>query len=577
MRSYRFRQPVVEMQPRPPARDATGSRRHGWAAPLAAMAVAGSGLLNLISLIGGPAPAQQPRWMAALFPLDFTGIARTLTLLCGFALLLAAVYLWAQKRRAWQTVMVLSGASAVVHLARGGNLQPALGSAALLGLLWLGRRAFTVGSERVLLGTAARRAAYAMAVAAAYGTAGFWLLEPSDFHRNFHWWDAALRTFRLMLFLGDQSLVPHTPYAAWFLDSLYSLSATAFFYSGLVLFRPVVYRFRADSDASIQARAIAERHGRTGQDFFKHFPDKSYYFSPNRQSFLGYRVSGDYALVLGDPVGPEEELAATVAGFRDFCRKRGWRVGFHQVSARHLPAYAALGFRRLKVGDDAIVDLEKFTLSGSAMKEFRNTVNRLDRLGYRVERRDPPLPGPLLEDLERISSRWLEIPGHRERQFTLGRFERSYVRSTAVYVAFDAQSKPVAFLNLVPSYDPHLATVDLMRRESGHINGLMDYLFAKAFLDLKARGVRSFSLGMAPLSGTGAEAAAGKGERVAHWAMRRMPFLFRTDSLRRFKAKYADSWQPLYAVYQGRFDLPRLALALRRISESAPQEWRRAA
>jgi phosphatidylglycerol lysyltransferase len=81
-----------------------------------------------------------------------------------------------------------------------------------------------------------------------------------------------------------------------------------------------------------------------------------------------------------------------------------------------------LGFRRIKIGDDAIVDLEKFSLTGSAMKEFRNTVNRLDRLGYRVERIDPPLAETLLSDLHRISDHWLEIPGHRERQFTLGRF-----------------------------------------------------------------------------------------------------------------------------------------------------------
>jgi lysylphosphatidylglycerol synthetase-like protein (DUF2156 family) len=55
-----------------------------------------------------------------------------------------------------------------------------------------------------------------------------------------------------------------------------------------------------------------------------------------------------------------------------------------------------------------------------------------------------------------------------------------------------------------------------------------------------------------------------------------MPSLFRTDSLRRFKAKYADDWMPRYAVYQSRFDLPRLALALRRVSELRGQQGRAA-
>ena len=105
-----------------------------------------------------------------------------------------------------------------------------------------------------------------------------------------------------------------------------------------------------------------------------------------------------------------------------------------------------------------------------------------------------------------------------------------------------------------------------MRRSPDKVNGLMDFLFAKVLLDLKERGFRRFSLGMAPLSDVQGDSIS-TDEAVVHWVMKRMPFLFRSDSLRRFKAKYADQWTPRYAVYHSRFDLPRLALALRRISE----------
>lgn len=556
-------------------RDPDSWRR--WAARFVTLLVAGSGVLNLLSLMGGPAPTELPQWLLFLFPLDFAGVSRTLTLIVGFALILIAAHLWARKRRAWQIGFLLASLSVLFHLAPlqsryGWNPEEAFSSSLLCVTLWIARRLFTVGSEPPAIGRAVVRAGFALLIAAVYGVLGFWLLEPAEFHRNFHWWDAALRTLRLMLFLGDSSLVPHTPYAVWFLDSLFWILGAAVVYSGLVLFHPVVYQFRVNWLESALAQSIAERHGRTGQDFFKHWPDKSYFFSSNRQSFIGYRVAGRYALALGDPVGPQTEFAATISEFRDFCQARGWRVGFHQVSAEHLASYEALGFQRLKVGDDAIVDLDRFCLAGSAMKEFRNTVNRLDRLGYRVERIDPPLADPLLTDLKRISDQWLGIPGHRERTFTLGRFERWYVQATPVYVAFDSDDRAVAFLNLVPSYDPALATVDLMRRRPEHVNGLMDYLFAKVFLDLKQRGVRSFSLGMAPLSDRNGQSPATLDERLVYWTMKRLPFVFRADSLRRFKAKYADSWEPRYAVYQSRFDLPRLALALRRICEIRPDD-----
>lgn len=577
MRSYQFRPPAAELQS---ARAPKTWRREPWKGTVArgaSLLVAGSGILNLLSLMGGPLPTEQPVWLRGLFPLDFVGISRTLTLLAGFALILAAIHLWAHKRRAWLASIALAAGSIVFHITKGPDFEEATCSAVIVLLLILTRRVFVVGSERPQLGLAALRAAIAFLIAGLYGAAGFWLLEPAEFHYNFHWWDASLRTMRLMLFLGDETLVPQTPYAAWFLDSLFWISAGAFFYSGFVLFRPVAYRFRFNWTESALAQAIAKRYGSSGQDFFKHWPDKSYFFSSTRKSFVSYRVSGHYALVLGDPVGPEDDLEATIREFITFCQEHGWRVGFHQVGAGHLPLYEALGFRRLKVGDDAIVDLNKFSLAGSAMKEFRNTVNRLDRLGYRVERIDPPLAEPLMSDLKQVSDHWLEIPGHRERQFTLGKFDRWYVQSTPVYVVFDSDNQAVAFLNLVPSYDKSLGTVDLMRRRADTINGIMDYLFAKVFLDLKQLGIEHFSLGMAPLTDTNEREPISVDEAVVHWVMKRMPFLFRADSLRRFKAKYADSWTPRYAVYQRRLDLPRLALALRRLSEISDSDLRGAA
>lgn len=567
MRSSVFQQPAAYTRP---VHLPLVEHGEAWSRVIAravAGLVAGSGILNLSSLLGGFHNHPQPEWLRGFFPLDFVGASRSLTLLSGFALILGAIHLWTQRHRAWQLSLALTSASAIFHLTKGWDVEEAVCSLIIAGLLWFTRRQFSMGAGPPQFTTAALRALASVLVAAVYGAAGFWLLDPAEFHQNFHWWDAMARTLGLMFFPGDRTLVPHTPHAAWFLDSLLWITAAAFLYSGLALFRPVAYRFTQDSSESALAAQIAAEYGNTAQDYFKHYPDKSYFFSSTRESFLGYRVAGNYALVLGDPVGPPTDLGRTVTEFVAHCRRRGWRVGFHQVAANCLHVYEALGFRKLRIGDDAIADLTKFSLSGSAMKEFRNTVARLDRLGYRVERIDPPLSEPLLSDLKRISDRWLEIPNHRERQFTLGRFEHWYVQSTPVYVVFDVNDHAAAFLNLVPSYEPGLATADLMRRSHHSVNGLMDYLFAKVFLDLKQRGVVRFSLGMAPLADLSGPNPVSTDEQVVHWVMKRMRFLFRADSLRRFKAKYATYWTPRYAVYQNRLDLPRLALALRRVSE----------
>ncbi len=56
-------------------------------------------------------------------------------------------------------------------------------------------------------------------------------------------------------------------------------------------------------------------------------------------------------------------------------------------------------------------------------------------------------------------------------------------------------------------------------------------------------------------------------ERAVHSFFQRSNFLFSYKGLRAYKAKFATIWEPRYAVYRNVFDLPRLALALGKVSE----------
>jgi len=536
------------------------------AAVIPAVAAA-SGVLNLLSLLGGPVPSERPIWLWNVLPFDFVGLPRSVTLLGGLVLVLDAVHLWSRKRRALQLALGLACASLAYQLTRPDGFSETLSSAALIALIVVARRVFPVRSARPTLLSAVRRGLIALSVPFLYGVAGFWLLDRREFGKNFHWWDAAIRTIRVLTFIGDETLLPRTHYAVWFLDSVTLIAFASFIYVILILFRPVAYRFHFEPFSRERAAEIVSRYGRSAQDFFKHYSDKSYFFSPSGESFIAYRVAGNFAVAFGDPVGPDDELQDIIERFASYCRERGWAVAFHQVFPDRLPVYRALGFRQLKIGDDAVVDLRSFSLTGSAMKEFRNAVNRLKRAGYRVERLDPPIPDRTIEQLKSVSDAWLRLPGHRERRFTLGKFDPEYVRSTVAYAAIDSKGRVAAFVNLVPSYSRGLASVDLMRRRPDAPNGIMDFLFAEMFMELKSQGYERFNLGMAPL----AEFRDGERqtieERLLRSAIKRMPFLFRADTLRRFKAKYASHWEPRYSVYRTPLDLPKLALALRRVSE----------
>ncbi len=530
------------------------------------MATLGSGLLNLASVIGRGLPDRY-HLVREIFPLEFVRFSRFLTLLIGFGLVISSINIYRRKKRAFQAVFLLACFSLVFHLTKGLDYGEAAFSAVLAGLLWLTRKSFTVRSSLPDWKSGVARLGLAYLVALGYGVGGFWFLDPREFGINFDIADSVHRTLHFLFLIGDPQITPHTRFAVWFLDSLYLVTATTILYSAFAIFRPAIYSFRTHPQEQARAAAIVNQYGRTSLDYFKTWPDKTFYFSPSEQCFLAYRVGSNFAVVLGDPVGPEAEIEETVRSFRTFCQENDWGVGFHQTLPDFLPVYLRLGFKKMKLGDDAIVDLTTFTLDRRQMKSIRNAVVKLEKSGVHALNVEPPLPRDLVAQLKEVSDEWLQIPGRRERQFTLGRFDPDYLRSLPVLVAKDKDEKIQAFLNLIPFPGKREGTADLMRRRADAPNGVMDYLFVKAFQYYKDRGFFRFSLGMAPMSGFQEKETASPQERAVHMFFQQMNFLFSYKGLRAYKAKFASHWEPRYVVYRNVLDLPRLALALGKVSE----------
>jgi phosphatidylglycerol lysyltransferase len=312
---------------------------------------------------------------------------------------------------------------------------------------------------------------------------------------------------------------------------------------------------------------LLTKFGRSALDYFKLWHDKSFFFTQSRNCFLAYRVGGNFAVVLADPVGPEEEIGEVVQSFTKFCNENDWGVGFHQTLPDFLPVYTRSGFKKLKIGDDAIVDLTKFTLEGKIGKEFRNTTTRLEKLGIHIRSFDPPISDEIVNQIKAISDEWLQTPGRRERSFTLGMFETNYVRTTPLLTAVDKDERILAFMNIIPSYCKGEATIDLMRRRTEAPNGIMDYLFAKLFFLCREQGYHRFNLGMAPMSGFQEREETSVEEKAIHFFFQRLNFIFSFTGLKQYKAKFADYWEPRYAIYRNIFDLPKFASALGKVSE----------
>jgi len=320
-----------------------------------------------------------------------------------------------------------------------------------------------------------------------------------------------------------------------------------------------------------EVRKIVERYARSSLDSLKLWPPKSYFFSPSGRCVIAYAVSNNIAISLGDPIGPETEIEMTAREFLRKCKRKGWSVAFYRTSADFLPAYRGLGLRKLKIGDDALVDLGQFSLKGRSKRDIRSKANHFQQMGMRVVEYPPPLALETLAKLTAVEEQWLAIPGRRERTFAVGHFDQGYLRSTPVLAVADGDGRVLAFVNLI-STNPSEIAGDVMRRGRDVPNGITDYLLLKLIQYAREKGYSRVSLGLAPMTGFKRGESAGLEERLIHTVLRKLDFLFRFRGLSQYKAKFATSWEPRYLIYESLLQLPRTALALVRLSEIKNRE-----
>jgi len=545
---------------------ATTTRSRSPAGLVIALITLGSGLLNVYSVIG-PSLPERHAILRTVFPLEFLHLSRFVTLLLGFTLVILSINIYRRKKRAMVLGVALSALSVVFHLTKGLDYEEALLSVILLVALILARHEFRVRSGVPNFQDAVARLSTAVALTLSYGILGFWLLDRRQFGIDFSLLQAISNTGSLLTFSPRPYLVPHTAYARWFLESFYLITLAAIVYAGVEFFRPAVYRYRTQTHEQQLVRRLLDLYGRSSLDYFKAWPDKSYFFSSTRRSFIAYRVAAGIALALGDPVGPPDEIKDVIRDFLRLCEENDWSPVFYQTTADYLFHYRSLGLHKLKVGDDGFVDLPAFTLDGKNMKHLRSKVHNLERSGLRTARFDAPVPDDILAQAKDVSDDWLRIPGRRERRFSLGRFDRSYLKDTPLFVAFGDEGRMLAFANSIRSFHPGDTTVDLMRHRSDAPNGTMDYMFIKLFLMSKEQGFRRFDMGMAPMAGFREKEEASKEERAVHYFLQRLNFLFSYQGLLHFKSKFATIWEPRYLIYRHVLDLPRIALAIAKVSE----------
>lgn len=522
-----------------PALRTVGGLAHAAAPQVLGAAVFAGGAILLFS---AATPELQDRiaTLRDVLPLPFVEASHLLSSVVGLWLMVLARGLFRRLDGAFHLTVAVLFAGIVFSLVKGFDYEEALILFCVLILLYASRRAFYRKASLLNQPFSIAWIATIVAIVGLSVWIGFFAFKHVEYSDSL-WWEFAyradaprfMRASVAVTVLGLGLLIYVTLRPA----PLSSDPAA----SGFDVIRPVVAASRS-SDANLAL---------TG--------DKRFLVSDNTNAFIMYQVQGRSWIAMGEPVGPEQFWEPLMWRFRELCdRHSGWPV-FYQIGAGNLPLYLDHGLSLLKLGEEARVDLETFSLEGSAKRDLRYADRRAAKEG--AEFGVVPAAGlrDVLGELREVSDEWLTDKATREKRFSVGAFSEDYIRNFDCAVVRRG-GRIVAFANVWQAPAGRELSIDIMRHRKEAPYATMDFLFTELMLWGKANDYRWFNLGMAPLSGLETHSLGPVWNRIGAFVFRHGEHFYNFEGLRAYKAKFEPVWEPKYLASPGGMALPRILL-----------------
>ena len=171
------------------------------------------------------------------------------------------------------------------------------------------------------------------------------------------------------------------------------------------------------------------------------------------------------SLASADPIGPPAAWPAVINAWLTEARTYGWFPAVLSCSEQGAQAYVAAGLKAITLGDEAIIDVDGFTLDGPAMEPVRRAVRRVQRAGYVLTViRQAELTSEQLAEVARRAEDWRGDDTERGFSMALGRVDAPEDGDCVTVLAHDGNGALRGVLSFVP-WGQRGLSLHLMRRD----------------------------------------------------------------------------------------------------------------
>jgi phosphatidylglycerol lysyltransferase len=530
---------------------------------LPAIFLLGLGIINIISVLT-PAISERLIRLKDFVPTEVIHASNYLVMAAGLFLLVTAAFMLKGLRTAWWFALILSVLSFIGHITKAIDYEEAIVAFLVIVVLIATHKEYYIKTNRKLRTIGIQTSVLFMVAVLTYGVIGFYFLDKKHFNIDFNWIQSIRYTLQNYFLIGSSELVPNNSFALHFLFSIKIsgfLSMAFLIYTFVSSHKPPINI--SDEELAL-ATDLLKAHGKSSVDYFKTYIDKMVFFSENKKAFISFRVSGNFAVALENPVAENrQEFKNCIIEFEKYCYENGLKSIYYRVPEETLQIYHELHRKDMFLGQEGVVDISNFTLEGGSKKSLRNAINKVKEQGYRVIVLTPPIKDGILQKIKSVSDEWLNSTGRSEIIFSQGMFQWNELKQQTIITVENTEEKIVAFLNIIPEYVEGEATYDLMRKTKDAPNGVMDFILIELFNYLKTLNYTYINLGFAPMSGISDPHTFP--ERSLKFAYHKIKSFSHYKGLREYKEKFEPVWYNKYLIYQHDYDLLQIPAVLTRV------------
>lgn len=284
---------------------------------------------------------------------------------------------------------------------------------------------------------------------------------------------------------------------------------------------------------------------------------------PKVEGLIGYRVVGNYAVVMGNPVCPYHQVTIFTQIFSEYCKSLGLSVIYAVVSNQLRDYSVQLGYASLEVADILFANPQNNPETGPNSHNLRRQVRQARKFGVTVKEYQAASDAHLIGQALHACDAWLN--GRQGMQMFLcppGLFEDSYGQRW-----------------LIAEYEGNVVGVlSLLQMGSNECNQLISLVFSAPYAPphtnellvsstleiLRQEGAQSVCLGVAPRAELGEVMGYG---RIIEWMARGIYRKIVQSTRQTGKITFWEKFKltqrvPLYLIFESPYLTPTEVYAL---------------